>query len=67
MPTGIKPFASEFGVKPQRRHEYWAAVPVVARIIDMLQPRRDVNTAPNMCGVIGFYDIFASVAKRAVA
>src|ERR1700722_12356677 len=57
----------EFDVGAESRRDHWAAVAVVARIGNMLQARRQVNTAPHVDGVIGLEDVLAAVVEMAVA
>ena len=44
-----------------------AAIAVVAGILDMLQVRGCVNSAPDMRGVVGLDNIFATVIQTAVS
>ena len=57
----------KFDVQSQCRHEHWTAVLIVSAIIDVLQARSKVNSAPDMRRVVGFHNVFAAIAKRAVA
>ena len=53
---------SEFQVKPEGWHQHGAAVTIVSRVDDILQARSHVDTAPNVCVVERFDNIFATVA-----
>src|SRR5208282_5703036 len=50
----------------QGRHHHRPTVAVVARIVDVLHSGGDINSAPNMCRVIRFDNIFPPVAQPAV-
>src|SRR5262249_41352853 len=67
-PEAFFPFllSSKFYVQPKRRHQNRTAVTVVSRIHDMLQSRRNINTAPNVCGVISLHDFFPAVPQRTI-
>ena len=45
----------------------WPAILVVAGIIDVLQVGSHIDPTPDMCGVIGLDNIFASIAQGPVA
>jgi hypothetical protein len=53
-------------VQPEHLHENRPAILVVARIVDGLQAARRRQPAPEMCGVVRFDDILATVPQRAV-
>src|SRR5712691_9909101 len=54
-------------MKPQRRYDYRPAVPVVSRIIDVLQAKRREYSSPKMERVISLDNIFAAVIETAIA
>jgi hypothetical protein len=53
-------------VQAQRRHKHGAAVAVVTGIIDMLQPKRWIDSAPCVERVKRFNDIFSAVVQTAI-
>src|SRR5262245_21701370 len=58
---------SEVDVKPKHLDDDRSAVSVVARMIDALQTGRDRESTPEAGRIVGFDDVFAAVAERAVA
>src|SRR5690348_14409319 len=58
---------SEIEMQPQSRHQHWPARLVVAGIVHMLQVKRDVRAAPDVCSVVAFEDFFAAVGERAIS
>jgi hypothetical protein len=59
--------SSELQMKPHPRHPHRPTIPVVPRIIDMLQIRPNKKSPPNMQVVIALDNIFAAVIQSAVA
>src|SRR6516164_8017161 len=53
-------------MQSQGWHEHWPAILIIAWIVDVLQTRGDVDSAPNVGGIIGFHDVFAAITERAV-
>src|SRR5579863_9322231 len=58
---------SEFHMQPEGGHHDRSAIAIVARIVDLLHAGSDINTAPNMGSVIGFHNVFATIAQASVA
>src|SRR5438067_13342632 len=56
----------EFQMQSQRRHEHWPAILVIARIVDVLEARSDIDSTPHVGSIVGFHDVFAAIAKRTV-
>ncbi len=54
-------------MKPEGGHKHRTAVTIVSGINDVLQAWSDVDAAPDMRGVIGLHDVFASVVQPTVA
>ncbi len=48
-------------------NERWSAILVVARIANMLHIARDGDSAPEVCSVISFEDVFGTVPQSPVA
>src|ERR1700758_4239658 len=56
----------KFQVKPERRHEHRTAIAVVSRICYVLEARGNIDSAPDMGGVIGLHDRLAAIAQVAI-
>jgi len=54
-------------VEAEAGDQDWAAVAVVAGIVDVLQAGSDVDASPQMRGVVGFENIFTSIVQGPVA
>src|SRR5256885_9145078 len=54
-------------MKAQHLDERWAAVLVVARVVDVLQASRRRYAAPEMRGVVRFEDVLATITQRPVS
>ena len=57
---------SEFKMQFERRHQHGAAIPVIARVVDVLEAGSHIDSAPNVRRVIGFDDVFSAITKRAI-
>ena len=57
----------EIDVGAEAGDEDWAAIAVVAGIVDVLEAGGEVDAAPGVNGVVRLDDVFASVVKVAVA
>src|SRR5260370_315944 len=57
----------ELPMQPQRRHHDRSAVPVVARVNNVLHPRSDIDPAPNMRRVVRLHDVLPPVVQLAIA
>lgn len=53
-------------MKPEGGHKHGTAVTIVSRVDNTLQARSHVDATPNVCGVIGFDNVFAAIVERAV-
>ena len=58
--------ASEFCVEAEGGDYDWAAVSVVAGIVDVLEAGGDVEAAPEMHRVVGLDDVLAAVVEVSV-
>src|ERR1700751_207437 len=54
-------------MQPERRHEDRPAVAIVAGIVDVLDAGGDIDSAPQVQGVIGLDDVFPTVIQMAIA
>jgi hypothetical protein len=59
--------ALQLDVQPESGNPYWSTVPVVARILNVLQIESSIHPAPEMGGVVALENIFAAIGKRSVA
>src|SRR5260370_4415709 len=57
----------ELPMQPQRRHHNRAPVPVISGINNVLHSGSDIDSAPNMRGVIRFQDVLPPVIQPAIA
>jgi hypothetical protein len=57
----------ELHVQTQTGDQHRAPVAVIARIVDMLQVERRIDSAPSMQCVIRFHDVFAPVVQAPIA
>src|SRR5260370_8534681 len=53
-------------MQTQRRHDYRSPVPVVTRIVDVLQAERGVNPSPHVERVVGLNNVLAPVIEAPV-
>ena len=51
----------------EARNQYGAAVAVVAGIVDVLETGGEIDAAPEVDGIVGFEDVFATVVQCAIA
>jgi hypothetical protein len=51
-------------MEPERQHEHWPAVTVVARIVDVLQAGSNIDSAPRVSGVIGLDNVLAGIVSE---
>jgi len=58
---------SEFDVGAEGGDQDWAAVAIVARILNVLNAGGEVDSAPDVKRVIGFDSVFATVVQVAVS
>ena len=56
----------QFDVQSQHRHDYRSAVTIVAGIVDVLQSKRRVKSAPNVKCVVALHDILTPVIQSAI-
>src|SRR5215831_7090544 len=56
----------EFHMQSQGRHEHRTAILVIARMVDVLEARSEVDSPPHVGSIVGFHDVLAAIAKRAV-
>src|SRR5216683_3937815 len=54
-------------MKPQRWHNYRSAVTVVPGVVDVLQPKRRINPAPQVQRVVSLSNVLAPVTEASVA
>src|SRR6202140_212226 len=54
-------------MRPHSRHNNRSAIAVIAWIVDVLYSGSDINSAPNVGGVIRFDDILPPVGQMAIA
>src|SRR5216683_4964366 len=54
-------------MQTQRRHDYRSPVPVVTRIVDVLQAERGVNPSPHVERVVSLNNVLAPVIEAPVA
>ena len=47
-------------MKPEGGHQGGTTVAIVSRADDVLQARSQIDSAPNMCGVVGLYDYWTA-------
>jgi hypothetical protein len=59
--------SSKLHMQPEHLHEDRPAVPIVARMVDVLEATRRRQPAPEMRGVVRFDDILTTVRERPVA
>ena len=53
-------------MQPQGGHDHWTAIPVVAGIVDVLKARSHIDTAPEVCGLIGLHDFFTAILEGSI-
>ena len=54
-------------MKPKRGHKHGTAISVVSEVDDVLHARSNIDTTPDVCGVIGLDNVFADVIESTVA
>src|SRR5579871_771478 len=63
----IRDHRSEFHMGTERRYNHRSAVAVVSGIIDVLHTGRHINSAPDVCRVVGLHDGLAAIVQAAIA
>src|SRR6266850_2915510 len=53
-------------MQAKRRYQHGTAVPVVARMVDVLKPQRRTDSSPHMQGVVALDNVFPAVGQPAV-
>src|SRR5215469_5490895 len=61
-----RPRVSEFDVGAEGRDDHGAAVAVVSRVVDVLEPGSEVDPAPDVQRVVGLDDVFPAVVEASV-
>ena len=54
-------------MQAKRRYQHGTAIPVVARMVDVLKPQRRIDSSPHMQGVVALYNVFPDVVESSVA
>lgn len=57
----------ELQVQSKRRHNHRSAIPVVARVVDVLHAQRREKPSPDMQRVIALDNVFPAVVQSAIA
>jgi hypothetical protein len=66
-PSRLVRTSLKFHVQAQGRNQHWAAITVIARIVDVLQTEGGIDSAPKVQRVKPLFDVLSPVVEAAVS